>query len=84
MFPETLNKPLPQTVGEVERMGVMGWVNESIHLTANFVYSLLPFISLRPKQPLSVIGEGEALTGKTEDDILKANLARADHDDDKL
>ncbi|CAF1208581.1 unnamed protein product [Adineta ricciae] len=63
MFPETLNKPLPQTVGEVERMGVMG---------------------LRPKQPLSVIGEGEALTGKTEDDVLKANLAQADHYDDKL
>jgi len=25
MFPETLNKPLPQTVAEVERMGIIGF-----------------------------------------------------------
>ncbi|UJR10527.1 hypothetical protein I4U23_014730 [Adineta vaga] len=63
MFPETLHKPLPQTVAEVERMGIIGF---------------------RTKQSTVVAGEGESLTGNTEDDILKMNLQQSSNDDNKL
>lgn len=41
MFPETLNKALPQTVADVERMGLIGYgkknINENIYKILFFV-----------------------------------------------
>ncbi|CAF0804487.1 unnamed protein product [Rotaria sordida] len=68
MFPETLNKPLPQTVAEAERMAVISTRNGKPQSTITN----------------GTEREGQSLTGNNEDIILKDQLQRNNTDDNQL
>ncbi|CAF2535185.1 unnamed protein product [Rotaria sp. Silwood2] len=68
MFPETLNKPLPQTVAEAERMA----------MTSIRIGKPQSTITNGTER------EGQSLTGNNEDIILKDQLQRNNTDDNQL
>lgn len=75
MFPETLHAPLPQSVADVEQMGISGYTTDRTRRGSTDLSSSSRFLSFRRgKSAQAPAPEAQPLTGLETIELAQENL----------